>query len=208
MRTEITCTNCGGHLGHMFEGEQFTEKDVRHCVNSISMKFVTASEESVMATETAYFAGGCFWGVEHLLQSQAGVISVRSGYMGGQAEKPTYKEVCSGTTGHAEAVEVVYDPSKIDFESVARLFFEIHDPTQVDRQGPDRGTQYRSAVFYVDEGQKQTTEKLIQILRDKGLDVVTEVAVADTFWPAEDYHQDYYEGNGKEPYCHVYTKRF
>jgi len=154
------------------------------------------------------FAGGCFWGVEHLLQNQAGIISVRSGYMGGHTEKPTYNEICSGTTGHAEAVEVVYDPSKIDFESVARLFFEIHDPTQVDRQGPDRGTQYRSAVFCVDEGQKQTTEKLIQILRDKGLDVATEVTIADTFWPAEDYHQDYYEGNGKEPYCHVYTKRF
>jgi peptide methionine sulfoxide reductase msrA/msrB len=206
MRTEITCAHCGGHLGHVFEGEGFTDKNVRHCVNSISLTFVKAGE--AVKTETGYFAGGCFWGTEHLLQQQEGVISVRSGYMGGHKDNPTYKEVCSGTTGHAETVEVVYDSEKIDYESVAKLFFEIHDPTQVDRQGPDVGNQYRSAVFYADADQKQIAEKLIGILKEKGLDVVTEVAPADTFWPAEDYHQDYYAENGKQPYCHFYTKRF
>jgi len=116
--------------------------------------------------------------------------------------------VCSGATGHAETVEVVFDPSKTTFEKLARLFFEIHDPTQVDRQGPDVGDQYRSAIFYVDDGQKQTAEKLIKILEGKGYDVATELVKADTFWEAEEYHQDYYEHTGKQPYCHIYQERF
>jgi peptide methionine sulfoxide reductase msrA/msrB len=223
-RTEITCANCGGHLGHVFEGEGFTAKNTRHCVNSISLKFVpaggeggvtmmkaSASEKATMpkvTTETAYFAGGCFWGVEHLLQSQPGVITARSGYMGGHTENPSYKDVCYKGTGHAEAVEVVFDPTKTDYETLAKYFFEIHDPTQVNRQGPDVGDQYRSAVFYTSDAQKATTEKLIGILKDKGYKVVTQVIKADTFWPAEQYHQDYYETNGKEPYCHFWTKKF
>jgi len=209
-RTEITCANCGGHLGHVFEGEGFTDKNVRHCVNSISMKFVSASESATVtsATEKAYFAGGCFWGTEHLLQQSPGVISVQSGYMNGHTKNPTYREVCDGNTGHAETVEVVYDPSKTNFETLARLFFEIHDPTQLNRQGPDVGNQYRSAVFYVGDEQKQVTEKLVGLLKDKGYKVVTEIAKADVFYPAEKYHQDYYESNGKEPYCHFYQKRF
>lgn len=219
-RTEITCTNCGGHLGHVFLGEGFTDKDTRHCVNSISLDFVPAGEEaepkatmmSAKGDDTtvkrAYFAGGCFWGVEHLLQQQDGVKSVVSGYMGGHTKNPTYKEVCSGTTGHAETVEVVFDPTKVDFETLAKLFFEIHDPTQMNRQGPDRGNQYRSAVFFVDEKQKTTTEKLIGLLKNKGYEVVTQVAQAGEFYPAEDYHQDYYEHKGTEPYCHFYTERF
>lgn len=207
-RTEITCAACGGHLGHVFEGEQLTDKNVRHCVNSISMKFIPAGEETQVKTDTAYFAGGCFWGTEHLLQKIDGVLSVKSGYMGGHTANPTYKEVCSGLTGHAETVEVVFDPSKTTFETVAKAFFEIHDPTQKNRQGPDIGTQYRSVVFYRDETQRRTTEKLIDILKANGLDVATELKQAGPFWPAEDYHQDYYEHNGKEPYCHIYTKRF
>lgn len=206
IRTEITCANCGAHLGHVFEGEGFTPKGIRHCVNSISLNFMPAPEEA--STDTAYLAGGCFWGTEHLLQGLDGVISVRSGYMGGHKDNPTYEEICTGRTGHAETVEVAFDPTKIDFETVARYFFEIHDPTQMDRQGPDIGSQYRSAVFYADNGQKETTEKLIQILRDKGYDVVTEVTPAGTFWSAEDYHQDYYKNTGKRPYCHFYQKRF
>lgn len=205
-RTEITCAACGGHLGHVFEGEQLTDKNVRHCVNSVSMNFVPAGHP--VKTDTGYFAGGCFWGTEHLLQSIDGVLSVKSGYMGGHTGNPTYKEVCSGLTGHAETVEVVFDPSKTSYEEVAKAFFEIHDPTQKNRQGPDIGTQYRSVVFYRDEAQKETAEKLIGILKANGLDVATELKKAGPFWPAEDYHQDYYERNGKEPYCHIYTKRF
>ena len=137
-----------------------------------------------------------------------GVISVKSGYMGGFKEKPTYEEVCNSKTGHAETVEVVFDPRQISFEELAKLFFEIHDPTQLNRQGPDIGEQYRSAVFYVDEKQKIITEKLIQQLIKNGYNIMTKVEKAEIFWEAEDYHQDYYFRNGKQPYCHSYQKRF
>jgi len=208
-RTEITCAKCGAHLGHVFEGEQFTEKNTRHCVNSISMNFVPESTTPAeVKTERAYFAGGCFWGTEHLLEQQPGVITAVSGYMGGTKENPTYREVCSGTTGHTETVEVVFDPSKTDYETLAKYFFEIHDPTQINRQGPDVGDQYRSAVFFTSEPQRLIAEKLVGQLKEKVYKVVTQIAQADKFWEAEKYHQDYYNYTGKEPYCHFYTKRF
>lgn len=206
VRTEITCVRCGAHLGHLFEGEQFTAKNVRHCVNSISLNFVPVGQD--IKTEKAYFAGGCFWGTEYLLQKAEGVLSTRAGYMGGHTQNPTYQDVCSDTTGHAEAVEVIYDPARTSFETLTRLFFEIHDPTQKDRQGPDIGDQYRSAIFYVDDAQRQIAEKLIALLKAKGYDVVTELAKADKFWEAEKHHQDYYEYTGRQPYCHAYQKRF
>jgi len=206
MRTEIVCANCGAHLGHVFRGERLTDKNTRYCVNSISMNFTPVDKK--VDTARAYFAGGCFWGTEYYLQQQDGVISTSVGYMGGHGDNPTYREVCDGNTGYAETVEVLFDPDKTDFETLARLFFEIHDPTQMNRQGPDVGDQYRSAIFYVDDAQKQTVENLIGLLKNNGYKVVTEVAKAGKFWPAEDYHQDYYEKNGHQPYCHIYTKRF
>lgn len=207
-RTEIVCAACGGHLGHVFEGEGLTAKNTRHCVNSISLVFVKAEAIPQTKTETAIFAGGCFWGVEHLLKRVTGVISVESGYIGGKTSNPTYEEVCSHTTGHAEAVRVVFDPSKVTYEVLAKRFFEIHDPEQVNRQGPDVGDQYRSEVFYTNEKQKEEALKLIEILKNKGYKVSTKVTKAGTFWEAEAYHQDYYERKGTQPYCHSYTKRF
>jgi peptide methionine sulfoxide reductase msrA/msrB len=206
VRTEIVCAHCNAHLGHVFLKEGLTPKNTRHCVNSISLNFVPAEEKA--DSDTAIFAGGCFWGVEYYFSKAKGVVSTAVGYIGGEKDRPTYEEVCSHTTGHAEAVELVFDPSQTTYEQMAKLFFEIHDFTQVNRQGPDVGEQYRSSIFYRTDNQKRTAEKLIRILRKKGYPVATQVVKAGTFWKAEEYHQDYYEKTGKTPYCHVYTKRF
>jgi peptide methionine sulfoxide reductase msrA/msrB len=207
MRTEIVCSNCGGHLGHVFEGEGFTSKNIRHCVNSVSLDFAEAELE-VGRYETALLAGGCFWGVEYYLQKMDGVESVVSGFTGGTVKNPSYREVTTGRTGHAETVKVVFDPEKVSYEEVVRMFLEIHDPTEVNRQGPDIGTQYRSEIFYLSEKQREVAEKLLGQLRDKGYKVATRVTKATEFYEAEKYHQDYYFNNGKTPYCHAYTKRF
>lgn len=207
MRTEIICSNCKGHLGHVFLGEGFTQKNTRHCVNSISMTFVPASEKKGK-NEKAYFAGGCFWGVEYYLTKVDGVISTDVGYTGGRTLNPTYKDVSYKNTGHAEVVEVVFDPAKVSFEKLAKLFFEIHDFTQVDRQGPDIGDQYRTEIFYTSEAQKQVSEKLINILEKKGYKVATKVSKLVKYYKAEDYHQDYYDVKGSTPYCHGYRKIF
>jgi peptide methionine sulfoxide reductase msrA/msrB len=205
-RTEIVCSNCGGHLGHVFIGENLTDKNTRHCVNSISLYFKPMIVEN--KTESAIFASGCFWGTEYHLSKVDGVLSTTVGYTGGTKDDPTYKEVSTGNTGHAEATEVIYNPSKVSYEELAKLFFETHDPSQLNRQGPDIGTQYRSGIFYLNNEQKEVAEKLIATLVNKGLDVTTEVTKASTFWSAEDYHQNYYEHKGSSPYCHIYTKRF
>jgi peptide methionine sulfoxide reductase msrA/msrB len=206
-RIEILCATCGGHLGHVFYNEGFTSKNARYCVNSISLSFEPADKPATK-TEKAVFAGGCFWGVEYHFRKVPGVLSTTVGYAGGSLARPTYEQVCTGRTGHAEAIEVEFDPSLVGYEVLARLFFEIHDPTQVNRQGPDIGNQYRSAIFYHDEHQKKIAEGLIDQLRSRGYDVVTSVEKATDFWPAELYHQDYYEKTGHRPYCHIYQKRF
>jgi len=207
VRTEIECSNCGAHLGHVFTGERLTARNIRHCVNSVSLDFVPSQLEPGRYG-TAIFAGGCFWGVEYFLQKAPGIISVNSGFTGGHVKNPSYKEVCTGRTGHAEAVKIIYDPEKTSYEKLLKLFLEIHDPTQVGGQGPDIGDQYRSEIFYLNEEQKKIAEKNISILKGKGLKVVTAITKASEFYEAENYHQDYYFKNGKVPYCHAYTKRF
>jgi peptide methionine sulfoxide reductase msrA/msrB len=159
-------------------------------------------------TRKAWLAGGCFWGVEYHLRRLPGVLDVVSGFMGGTLEHPTYRQVCTQNTGHIETVEVTFDPASIDFETIARRFFEIHDPTQRDRQGPDIGVQYRSVVFWADDDQRRTAEALIAELTRNGYDVATELEPASTFWPAGDEHQLYYDRHGKAPSCHFPVPRF
>jgi len=206
IRTEILCANCGAHLGHVFEGEKLTDKNVRYCVNSISMVFVPDGKEPLVAK--AYFAGGCFWGVEYLFEHKKGVISAISGYMGGSMANPSYQDVIRGDTGHLEVVEVTYDANKVSYENLTRFFFEIHDPTQINGQGPDIGGQYLSAVFYKNDHEKKIVHKLIDILKTKGYEIVTKVLPSGSFWKAEGYHQDYYDKKKQQPYCHVYQKKF
>ena len=204
-RTEILCARCNAHLGHIFHGEGFTPLDTRHCVNSASLDFVANSE--VEDSEEAIVAGGCFWGIEYYMQKLPGVLQTEVGYSGGQEANPTYKEVCDHATGHLEAVRIVYDPKIISYEQILKYFFEIHDFTQADGQGPDIGPQYLSAIFYYDN-QLETATKVISTLQNMGHAVATKLYPVTTFWPAEEYHQNYYNANKKEPYCHFWQKKF
>lgn len=216
-RVEIVCNHCGAHLGHVFEGERLTEKNTRYCVNSISMSFVPAGSEQeklglalyekVRGTSVAVLAGGCFWGVEDGMSKLPGVVDVRSGYTGGHTDRPSYEDVCRGDTGHAEAVLVRFDPKKISYEAIVRRFFEIHDPTQLNRQGPDVGSQYRSAIFWLDESQKQIAQKLMDELRNQGYPVVTQLEKAGAFYEAEAWHQDFAQRTGRGV-CRLPVPRF
>jgi peptide methionine sulfoxide reductase msrA/msrB len=206
LRTEILCATCGAHLGHVFEGEKMTEKDVRHCVNSLSMQFIpTQFEES--QNHSAVFAGGCFWCLEAVFLELKGVLSVVSGYSGGYVDNPSYEQVSRGVTGHAESVEIVYDPSVINYKDLLDIFFSIHDPTTLDRQGDDIGSQYRSVVFYKTLVQKKEAEEMISKLDKSKIfsgHIVTEVRPFVRFYPAEETHQEYYERNkDKNPYCQI-----
>jgi peptide methionine sulfoxide reductase msrA/msrB len=204
-RVEIVCAVCGGHLGHVFEGEQFTPKNTRHCVNSISIDFKSSSNEQY---KKAYFAGGCFWGVEYHFENFIGVISAVSGYMGGDTINPTYEQICQKDTGHLEVVEVTYVPSVVSYESLVKLFFEIHNPEQTNGQGPDIGSQYLSAIFTNDEDEQKIVQNLIKQLSLKGYKIATKLLNDTIFYEAEEYHQDYYQRRNQQPYCHSYHKRF
>jgi peptide-methionine (S)-S-oxide reductase len=156
--------------------------------------------------EVVTLGGGCFWCIEAIFDELKGVEEVESGYSGGQVENPTYKQVCTGTTGHAEVVQVTFDPKVISLKELLKVFFTVHDPTTLNRQGPDTGPQYRSAVFYRSQEQKSEVGKVIQEIEEEKMwdsPVVTEVVPFEAFYKAEDYHQEYYKLNGEQPYCRV-----
>jgi peptide-methionine (S)-S-oxide reductase len=153
--------------------------------------------------EIAVFGGGCFWCTEAVFKELKGVVSVMPGYSGGAKENPTYEDVCSGMTGHAEVTKITYNPKLITYNDLLTVFFATHDPTTLNRQGNDVGTQYRSVIFYTGEAQKREAEEFIKELKDSGLGVVTEVKPLEKFYEAEDYHRDYYARNSSAPYCQV-----
>jgi len=158
--------------------------------------------------DIAYFASGCFWGTEFHFMKAPGVHATAVGFMGGHLDNPSYPQVCTKTTGHLETIEVVFDPRLTSYEALVKLFFETHDFSQTDGQGPDIGPQYLSFIFYRNPEQKATAECYIQLLRKMEFEVATRLEPASKFWKAEDYHQQYYEHKGTVPYCHTYRKIF
>jgi peptide methionine sulfoxide reductase msrA/msrB len=206
IRTEIICANCGAHLGHVFSGEKLTPKNLRHCVNSLSLKFVPRDFQKG-ETPQIVLGGGCFWCLDAAFRHIKGITSVVSGYAGGGKENPSYEEVCSGKTGHVEVVKIEYDSRMIDLEKILEIFFKLHDPTTLNRQGADVGEQYRSIILFSTWEQKETAENFIKKLTENKVyvdPIVTELRFLKNFYPAEEYHQDYYGKKGKNSYCHVY----
>ena len=198
-RTEIECIKCKGHLGHVFEGEHLTSKNVRHCVNSVSIKFIPIKEEQVI-----YLCGGCFWGVQYNMMKYG---FTKVGFIDGKQPSPSYEYVCLGLDSYIECVKLTYDPKQYSTEAILKHFFEIHDFTDTEGQGVDKGYQYLSHIFYTNEEQKKVSEALIKQLTDKGYKVATKVKPASMFWKAEKYHQNYFINNLMAPTCHVVNKK-
>lgn len=191
VRTEICCKKCDGHLGHVFVGEQITAKDTRHCVNSLSIRFKPYSK-----LQRATFGAGCFWSVEKLFKATEGVYLTSVGYMGGDTDNPTYKEVCTGTTNHVEVVDLYFNAEKVSYFILLNLFWANHNPTTLNRQGFDNGTQYRSIVFYHNEQQLIEVEQSIKEQQENWENkIVTQVIDSSTFYRAEEYHQNYLNKN-------------
>lgn len=217
-RTEVRSLLANSHLGHVFDDGPKDKGGLRYCINSASLNFIPLDKlkenslGSLLFTfafkknwEIATLAGGCFWGVEDILRAQSGVIETTVGYTGGTIDRPNYTNVKTGTTGHAEAVRILFDPKKIKYEDLLLLFFKLHDPTSKNQQGNDIGTQYRSAIFYESEDQKVIAEKILARVQKTGVwkkPLVTEISKASTFWIAEEYHQKYLVKNPGGYTCH------